>query len=67
MTAEEALAEIGNVNERLQELEDKLQCAMSDPGSESIPQLHQEIVEARGRKEWLVGQVQRLEKGRTLP
>jgi hypothetical protein len=62
MTAEEALAEIGKINARLRELDDKLQSAMSDPGSESIPQLHLEIAEAMGRKQWLIGQIQRLEK-----
>jgi hypothetical protein len=62
MTAKEALAEVGKVNERLQELDEKLRCAMSDPGSEAVLQLHQEITEAMSRKEWLFSQIQRMEK-----
>jgi hypothetical protein len=62
MTAKEALAEVGKVNERLQELDRKLLCATSDPVSEAVPQLHQEIAEAMARKEWLLGQIQRMDK-----
>jgi hypothetical protein len=62
MTAEEALTEVGKVNERLQELDRKLLNATSDPGSEAVPQLQQEIAEAMARKEWLLGQIQRMEK-----
>jgi hypothetical protein len=62
MTVKEALAEVGKVNERLQELDRKLLYATSDPGSEAIPQLQQEIAETTARKEWLLGQVQRMEK-----
>lgn len=62
MTAEEALTEVGKVNEQLQELDRKLLHATSDLGSESIPQLQQEIAEAMARKEWLLGQIQRMEK-----
>jgi predicted translin family RNA/ssDNA-binding protein len=62
MTAEEALTEVGKVNERLLELERKLLHATSDPGSEAVPQLQQEIAEAMARKEWLLGQIQRMEK-----
>jgi predicted translin family RNA/ssDNA-binding protein len=67
MTAEEALAEVGQINEWLQELEEKLQCAMSDPGSEAVPQLHQEIAEATARKEWLFDQIRRMEKAGSYP
>jgi hypothetical protein len=62
MTVKEALAEVGKVNEWLQELDRKLLSATSDPGSEAIPQLQQEIAETMARKEWLLGQVQRMEK-----
>jgi hypothetical protein len=62
MTAEEALTEVVKVNERLQELDRKLLRAASDPGSEAVPQLHQEIAEAMARKEWLLGQVQHMRK-----
>jgi hypothetical protein len=66
MTAEEALAEVGKVNELLTMLDEKLQQAMSDPGSEAIPQLQQEISEAMARKEWLFDQIQRMEKAGAL-
>jgi hypothetical protein len=62
MTAQEALNEVGKVNERLQELDRKLLCAASDPGSEAVPQLQQEIAQAMARKEWLLGQIQRMDK-----
>jgi hypothetical protein len=45
-----------------QELDRELLCATSDPGSEAVPQLQQEIAETMARKEWLLGQVQRMEK-----
>jgi hypothetical protein len=60
MTAEEALAEIDKVKNRLRDLEEDLQRAMSDPGSESVPQLQQEISEATARKEWLLEQLQQI-------
>jgi hypothetical protein len=62
MTAEEALAEVGTVNERLTMLNEKLQQAMSDPGSEAIPQLQQEISEALARKRWLLEQIEPMQK-----
>jgi hypothetical protein len=62
MTADEALAAVGEANEQLAMLDEKLQQAMSDPGSEAVPQLHQEIADAMVRKEWLLRQVQRMEK-----
>jgi predicted nucleic acid-binding Zn-ribbon protein len=60
MTAEEALAEIDKVKNRLRDLEEDLQRAMSDPGSESVPQLQQEISEATARREWLLEQLQQI-------
>jgi hypothetical protein len=62
MTADEVLAAVGEANERMAMLDEKLQQAMSDPGSEAISQLHQEIAEATTRKEWLLDQIQRMEK-----
>jgi hypothetical protein len=62
MTAEEALDEVGKVSERLQELDRKLLRATSDPGSEAVAQLRQEIAEAMARKEWLLGQIQHMQK-----
>jgi hypothetical protein len=53
MTAEEALAEVGKVNERLRELEEKRHQAASCPITEALPQLQQEIAGAAARKEWL--------------
>jgi cytochrome c551/c552 len=62
MTAEEALAEVGKVTEQIRELEQKLRQATSGPASEAIPQLQQEIAEATARKEWLLGQIQRMQR-----
>jgi hypothetical protein len=62
MTAKEALAEVDKVNNRLRDLEEDLQRAMSDPGSESVPQLQQELYEATARKEWLLAQLQQIQQ-----
>jgi phage shock protein A len=62
MTAKEALAEVGKVNEHLQELRQKLHQARTGPISEVIPRLQQEIAEATARKEWLLARIQRMEK-----
>jgi predicted nucleic acid-binding Zn-ribbon protein len=62
MTAKEALAEIDKVNSRLRDLNEDLQHAMSDPGSEAVPQLQQEIFEAMARREWLRGQLQQIQQ-----
>jgi hypothetical protein len=59
---EEALAEVGEITERLRMLEDKLRQAMTGPASAAIPQLQQEIAQATARKEWLLDQVQRMQK-----
>jgi phage shock protein A len=63
VTAEEALAEVGNVTEQIRELEQKLrQATTSGPASEAIAPLQQEIAEATARKEWLLGQIQRMQR-----
>jgi hypothetical protein len=62
MTAEEALAEVGKVNERLRELDRMLHLALRDhPASKAASLLQQEIEEALSRKAWLLGQVQHME------
>jgi predicted translin family RNA/ssDNA-binding protein len=66
MRAEEALAEVGKVNDLLKMLDEKLQQAMSDPGSEAIPQLQQEISEAMARKRWLLEQIEPMQKAGAL-
>jgi hypothetical protein len=65
MTADEVLAAVGEANEQLMMLDEKLQQAMSDPGSEAVPQLHQEIADTMARKEWLLGQIPHMEKAVT--
>jgi hypothetical protein len=62
MTAEEAIAEVGKLNDRLRELDEKVRQAMNGPASEAIPQLQQEIAEATARKQWLLAQIQRMQK-----
>jgi hypothetical protein len=63
MTAEEALAEVAKVNERLRELDGMLRHALRDhPASRAAPLLQQEIADAMARKEWLFDQIQRMEK-----
>jgi predicted nucleic acid-binding Zn-ribbon protein len=62
MTAQEALAEIDKVNNRLRDLNEDLRHAMSDPGSEAVPQLQQEISEATARREWLREQLQQIQQ-----
>jgi chemotaxis regulatin CheY-phosphate phosphatase CheZ len=63
MTAEEALAEVSKVNDRLRELDRMLRHALRDhPASRAAPLLQQEIADAMARKEWLLGQIQRMEK-----
>jgi predicted translin family RNA/ssDNA-binding protein len=57
VTAEEALAEIGKVNELLRELDAKLRLVPSS----AVPQLQQEIAEAMARKGWLFEQIPRME------
>ena len=65
MTPEEALAEVEKVNERLRELDRMLHRALRDhPASRAAPLLQQEIEEALARKDWLLGQIQRMEKAR---
>jgi hypothetical protein len=54
MTAQEALAEIDKVVNRLRGLDENLQHAMSDPGSEATPRLQREISEALVHKERLL-------------
>jgi hypothetical protein len=62
MTAEEAIAEVGKLNDRLRELDEKIRQAMKGPAWEAIPQLQQEIAEATARKQWLLAQIQRIQK-----
>jgi hypothetical protein len=62
MTAEEALAEVGKVSERLRELDAMLHRAIRNPASRAVPLLQQEIADAMARKEWLFDQIQRMEK-----
>jgi hypothetical protein len=62
MTAEEALAEVGKVNELLKQLDKKLHHAISDPTSKAVPLLHREISDVMARKERLFDQIQRMEK-----
>jgi hypothetical protein len=62
MTAEEAIAEVGKLNDRLRELDEKVHQAMNGPASEAIPQLQQAIAEATARKQWLLAQIQRIQR-----
>jgi hypothetical protein len=63
MTPAEALTELGKVNERLRELDRMLRRALRDhPASRAAPLLQQEIADAMARKEWLLDQIQRMEK-----
>jgi hypothetical protein len=63
VTAEEALAEVGKVNERLRELDGMLRHALRDhPASRAAPLLQQEIADAMARKDWLLDQIQSMEK-----
>jgi hypothetical protein len=61
LTAEEALAEVGEVNERLANLHEMRQHALNT-GSDAVPHLQQQIAEAATRKEWLFGQIYRMRK-----
>jgi hypothetical protein len=54
MTAQEALAEIDKVVNRLRGLDENLQHAMSDPGSEATPRLQREISDALMHKQRLL-------------
>jgi hypothetical protein len=58
VTAEEAIAEVGQVSDRLRELDEKLRQTMSGAVSAAIPQLLQEMA----RKQWLLAQIQRMQK-----
>jgi hypothetical protein len=57
MTAQEALAEIDKVINRLRGLDENLQHAMSDPGSEATPRLQRQISEALVHKQRLLDQL----------
>jgi hypothetical protein len=61
-TAEDALNEIERINERLRLLDEQVRHAMSNPTSQAVPQLQQEISDAMARKQWLFEQIQRLQK-----
>jgi hypothetical protein len=61
MTAEEAMVEVAEVNERLADLHEILQHA-KNTGSDAVPQLQHQISEAAARKEWLFGQIHRMRK-----
>jgi hypothetical protein len=54
MTAQEALAEIDKVVSRLRGLDESLEHAMSDPGSEATPRLQREISETLRHKQRLL-------------
>jgi hypothetical protein len=61
MTAEEALAEVGKVNDRLRELDGMLRHALRDyPASRATPLLQQEIGDAMARREYLMQLVQKV-------
>jgi hypothetical protein len=62
MTTEEALAEVGKVNERLSALDHQLHHAIRHPASGMIPLLEREISDAMARKEWLLEQIQRMQR-----
>jgi hypothetical protein len=66
MTPEDALAEVGKVNERLKMLDEQLQHAMSDPGSWAVPRLQQEISESLARKRWLLEQIEPMQRAGAL-
>src|SRR5262245_2587215 len=53
---QEALAEIEKIDLRLIGLDENLQHAMSDPGSEATPQMQREMLQAIARREWLLEQ-----------
>jgi Mrp family chromosome partitioning ATPase len=48
---QEALAEIEKIDRRLIGLDENLQHAMSDPGSEATPRLQREMLQAMARRE----------------
>jgi hypothetical protein len=59
MTAEEALAKVGKVNDRLRELDGMLRHALRDhPASRATPLLQQEIGDAMARRDQLMQFVQ---------
>jgi hypothetical protein len=58
MTAQEALAEIDKVVNRLRGLDENLQDAMSDPGSEATPRLQQQISEALRHQQRLLDRLE---------
>jgi hypothetical protein len=62
MTAEEAIAEVGKLNDRLRERDEKVRQAMNGRASETIPQLQRGIAEATARKQCLLAQIQRMQK-----
>jgi hypothetical protein len=62
MDAEQALAEVGKVNERLRELDTMLHRAVRNPASQAVPLLQQQIADAIGHKEWLLGQIRRIQR-----
>jgi hypothetical protein len=56
---QKALAEIDS---RLLGLDENLQHAMSDPGSEAAPRLQREISQAMARREWLLEQLLQMQR-----
>jgi hypothetical protein len=59
---QEALAEIERIDSRLIGLDENLQHAMSDPGSEATPQLEREMLQAMARREWLLEQLLQMQQ-----
>jgi hypothetical protein len=59
---QEALAEIERIDRRLIGLDENLQHAMSDPGSEATPQLEREMLQAMARREWLLEQLLQMQQ-----
>jgi hypothetical protein len=62
MTADEALAEVGKADERLRKLRQRLHETKRGPITEVIAKLEQEIAEETARRNWLLDQIQRMEK-----
>jgi len=58
MTADEALAEVGKVNDRLRELDVMLRHVVRDPASRAVPLLQQEIADSMARRDQLMQFVQ---------
>jgi hypothetical protein len=67
MDADQALAEVGKVNERLKELDAMLHRAVRDPASQAVPLLHQQIADTMTRKELLTKQLKQIQRSSSYP